>query len=100
MEIPQGNSLHSYHRRTKMSSFSFFFFTKSENRRVAGGVDTSGKGEEVGKVCRRVNMCKYGVYMYVNRKMRPTETIPGIRGKKIKENGGGSEFKYDIFDTL
>jgi hypothetical protein len=38
--------------------------------------------------------------MYVNRKMRPTETIPGIRGKKIKENGGGSEFKYDIFDTL
>jgi hypothetical protein len=36
--------------------------------------------------------------MYVNGKMRPVETIPGIG--RIKENGGGGEFMYDIFDTL
>jgi hypothetical protein len=34
--------------------------------------------------------------MFVNAKMIPIETIPGIGGG-IKENGGGSEFKYDIF---
>jgi hypothetical protein len=34
--------------------------------------------------------------MDVNGKMRPVETIPGIRGGRIKENGGEGEFKYDI----
>jgi hypothetical protein len=38
--------------------------------------------------------------MCVNRKMRPVDTIPGMEGGRIKENGGGGEFKYDIFDTL
>jgi hypothetical protein len=38
--------------------------------------------------------------MYVNGEMIPVETIPGIEGGQIKENGGGGEFKYDIFDTL
>jgi hypothetical protein len=32
--------------------------------------------------------------------MIPVETILGIGGEEIKENGGGSEFKYDIFDIL
>jgi hypothetical protein len=36
--------------------------------------------------------------MYVNGKMIPIETIPGMGG--IKENGGGTEFNYHIFDTL
>jgi hypothetical protein len=36
--------------------------------------------------------------MYESRTMIPPETIPGIRG--IKENDGGGEFKYDIFDIL
>jgi hypothetical protein len=31
--------------------------------------------------------------------MIPIETIPGIMGGGIKENDGGGEFKYDIFDT-
>jgi hypothetical protein len=35
--------------------------------------------------------------MYVNGKMIPVETIPGMRGRGIKENGRGGEFKYDIF---
>jgi hypothetical protein len=38
--------------------------------------------------------------MYVNVKMIPVETVPGIGGGRIKESHGGGEFKYDIFDTL
>jgi hypothetical protein len=34
--------------------------------------------------------------MYVNGKMRPTETISGMREGEIKENDGGGKFKYDI----
>jgi hypothetical protein len=35
--------------------------------------------------------------MYVNEKMRPAETIPGMKGGKIKGNDGWGEFNYDIF---
>jgi hypothetical protein len=35
--------------------------------------------------------------MYVNGKMRPVETIPGMGGG-IKENDGRGKFKYDIFE--
>jgi hypothetical protein len=38
--------------------------------------------------------------MYVNAKMIPVKTVPGIRGRKMKESSGGGKFKYDIFDTL
>jgi hypothetical protein len=34
--------------------------------------------------------------MYVNGKMRPAETIPGMGGEGIKENDGGGKFNYDI----
>jgi hypothetical protein len=34
--------------------------------------------------------------MYVNAKIIPVETVPGIRGRELKDNGGGGEFKYDI----
>jgi hypothetical protein len=37
--------------------------------------------------------------MYVNGKMIPVETVPGIRGGRMKESSGEGEFKYDIFDT-
>jgi hypothetical protein len=37
--------------------------------------------------------------MYVSGKMRPVETIPGMGEGRIK-NGGGGDFKYDIFDIL
>jgi hypothetical protein len=33
--------------------------------------------------------------MYENGKMRPVETIPGIGGGRIKNDGGG-EFNYDV----
>jgi hypothetical protein len=32
--------------------------------------------------------------------MTPVETIPRMRGGRIKENDGGGESKYDIFDIL
>jgi hypothetical protein len=38
--------------------------------------------------------------MYVKGKMIPVETIPEWREEGMKENGGGGEFKYDIFDIL
>jgi hypothetical protein len=38
--------------------------------------------------------------MYVNRKMRPIETTPGIGGGETKEKDKGSEFKHDIFNIL
>jgi hypothetical protein len=31
--------------------------------------------------------------------MIPVETIAGVGKGEIKENGGGGEFKYDIFAT-
>jgi hypothetical protein len=37
--------------------------------------------------------------MYVNGKMRSVEAIPGM-GQRIKENDGGGEFNYDIFEIL
>jgi hypothetical protein len=38
--------------------------------------------------------------MFVNGKMRPVETIPGMGGEGIKKNAGGGKFKYDILDIL
>jgi hypothetical protein len=34
--------------------------------------------------------------MYVNGKMTPVETIPGMGGR-VKESSGEGEFKYDTF---
>jgi hypothetical protein len=38
--------------------------------------------------------------MYVNGKMRPVENITGIGRDEIKENGEGSQFRYDILGIL
>jgi hypothetical protein len=34
--------------------------------------------------------------MYVNGKMRPIETIPGMMGGRKKENDDGDKFNYHI----
>jgi hypothetical protein len=34
--------------------------------------------------------------MYVNGKMRPVETVPGMGRRGIRENDGGGKFNYDI----
>jgi hypothetical protein len=33
--------------------------------------------------------------MYVNGKMRPVDTNPGMWGVRIKENDGSGEFNYN-----
>jgi hypothetical protein len=38
----------------------------------------------------------YYVLMYENEKMRPVETIPGMRGGGLKERDEVDEFNYDI----
>jgi hypothetical protein len=38
--------------------------------------------------------------MYVNAKMIPVESVPGIRGGSMGERSRWTELKYDIFDTL
>jgi hypothetical protein len=37
--------------------------------------------------------------MYVNGKVIPVETIPGM-GEEMKENDGEGEFKYDVLQEL
>jgi hypothetical protein len=41
--------------------------------------------------------CKYCVYKC---KTIPVETIPGMGEVEVKKNGGGGEFKYNVFDTF
>jgi hypothetical protein len=38
--------------------------------------------------------------MYVDRKMRTVEAVPGMGTGVLKEDGGGGEFKYDVIDKL
>jgi hypothetical protein len=63
-----------------------------ENRRaeevLSGGMVTVGERRLWGKGIGGWIWCKYCVHMYVSRKMRPIETIPGIGGREIKENDG------------
>jgi hypothetical protein len=62
-----------------------------ENRKVKQSrlrVGTSGRGEDIRKGCRRVNMVEYYALMNENGKMRPAEAVPGIMGG-IKESDGG-----------
>jgi hypothetical protein len=60
------------------------------------GVGISGRGEDVRKGFRRVNVVKYYVLMYENGKMRPVETILRMGEGEIKGNNGRGEFNYDI----
>jgi hypothetical protein len=72
--------------------FSFLFYKIGEhNGRTSpaqgkrGMVGTSGKGEVAGKVGRRVvQKC---AHKYPNAKMIRVATIPGMEGRRIKENG-------------
>jgi hypothetical protein len=57
--------------------------------------------EEVRKGRERLNTVQIlYIHMYVNGEVIPIETIPGMVAGGIKENNGGGEFKYDIFDIL
>jgi hypothetical protein len=89
----------------------FYFFscfllqnqkTGGENKSCPGGrVDTHGRREVIGKGGKRVNTLQKCVHIYVKCvKMISFETIPGIRGEGIKENGKEGEFMCVVFDTL
>jgi hypothetical protein len=75
-----------------------------ENRKVeqvlSGGIGTSGREVKVGKWCRKVNMVKILCTHVFKWKMIPVETIPRMGRGRIKDNDGGGELNYDIFDTL
>jgi hypothetical protein len=61
-------------------SFFFFYKTREQKGQIYSvwGVDTSGRGEDIRKGCI---WGKYCVQVYVNEKMRPVETIPGMGGE-------------------
>jgi hypothetical protein len=54
----------------------------------------AGGGEAVEKWCRWLNIVQI-LCTHVGKWNMPVETIPGMG---IKENGGGCEFKYDVFN--
>jgi hypothetical protein len=63
---------------------SFFSFTKSENRRAeqvlpGGWLVPVGREEAVGKGCERVSIVQRLCTHVCKWKIRPVETIPGIR---------------------
>jgi hypothetical protein len=60
--------------------------------RAGIGVALMGKGDD-GERGRRMNMVQIMIHMYVNAKMIPVETVPGIGGGGMKESSGRSEFR-------
>jgi hypothetical protein len=57
------------------------------------GVGTSGRGQDIRKWCRRMNVVEYYALTYENAKLRPAETIPGMGEGRRMIRG---EFNYDI----
>jgi hypothetical protein len=104
MEVPKANSLYSYPKQEKMSSFSFFLFSYI-NQRTGGwnrslkGLVPVGMGRRWGKGVGGSIWYKCCVHVYVIRKIS-FRTILGMGEGEIKENGGGGGFKYDILREL
>jgi hypothetical protein len=87
-----------------MSFFFFFYKVREQEGRIGlvrgEGVCYQWEGKDVGKGCGRMSMVQILCAHVCKWKMIPVETIPGMGGRRIKENGGEGEFNYDIFDTL
>jgi hypothetical protein len=89
MEMLQGNQCIAILNKQKCH---FFFYKNRDQEGRTGpawGGGTSGKGEDVGRGCRRVNMVQIFVHVYVTWKMRPVETVPGMGEGDIMENDEG-----------
>jgi hypothetical protein len=92
----------------KLLKCHFFLFLFLQNQRKRGqnrcflkSAGISGGGGRRRKGVGEWIWCKYCVHIYVNGKIRPVETIPGIEAMGgIKENDGRDEFYYDIFVIL
>jgi hypothetical protein len=85
----------------------FYLFLFNKIKEQEGGTGPGwwapvGGRKVKGKRSRRVNTVKKCVHAKkcVNAKMIPIETIPGIRGGRIKESIREGDFKCDILDTL
>jgi hypothetical protein len=101
MEMLQGKSLCSYLKQAKMSIY--FIYKTREQEGGTGpvwGVGTSRRGKKLGKEHGWVNMGQILCTHVCKWKNDTVETIPGMGRWRIKENGGGGEFNYDIFDIL
>jgi hypothetical protein len=74
---------------------SFFSFTKSQNRQVEQGLSgvtgTSGKGKDVGKWCRRVNMLQILCAHACEWKNCTCLYYSGVGEERVKKNDGGGE---------
>jgi hypothetical protein len=81
---------------------SFFSFSKLENRRTEqvlwGVAGTSGRGRMKGKGVGEWIWCKCCIHIYVSGK---NDTLRlSQEGGGIKEDDGGGEYNYDVFDIL
>jgi hypothetical protein len=61
---------------------AIFFFYKIGEQVGWGRAGTSGKRKKVGKGVGGGLWCTYCVHMYVNGKMRPVETVPGMEHRR------------------
>jgi hypothetical protein len=62
-----------------------------------------GNSQDTPQLMSGLRKCSIYIYicMYENGIIIPIETVPRMQGVgAIKENGGGGEFKYNIFDIL
>jgi hypothetical protein len=76
METSQGNSCVAIFNKQNIFFLLQNWRTGTQNRSCLRDTGTSGRGQEVGKRCRRMNTVKYFVHMYVNGKMISAENIP------------------------
>jgi hypothetical protein len=81
--MSQGNSLYNYLKQKCLFLFVFYKIREQEYRTGpvwVGWCQWMGWGEAVGKRCRKVNMVECWVHIHIAGKMRPIETVLGIRG--------------------
>jgi hypothetical protein len=101
MEMSQEYYLYSYLKQTKMS---FFFFHKIGEQEGEAGpvwvVGTSGRDEDVGRGCRRMDIIQILCTHVCKWKIEGCWDYSRNVGRGIMENDGRGEFKYDILDIL
>jgi hypothetical protein len=89
MEISQGNLCLASLNKQKYH----FYFNKNRGQQdktdPVSGIAASERREDIRRGCIRVSMVqKLCAHVYVNGKMKPAQTVPGMGGREIK-NGRG-----------
>jgi hypothetical protein len=101
-EMSQENSLCSYLKQPKMS---FFFLlqnwrTRGQNRSCLRGLVLVGGGRDRERVWKDEYSANTVYVCMQIEKWDLLEVFQEWEERGMKENGGGSEFKHDIFDIL